>query len=168
MIYISGAITGTDDYMERFAAAERELTEAGHKVVNPAKVNAQMPSMEYAEYMRMAITMLDLCDAIYMLDGWENSKCARLEHAYAEAMGMDIIYPTPKQEEKKYYWRLNGNFQGQDNLVYLNVDSKNGELMILGKTEPRSTKTRLTESQYKSIAQEFHFPEDMFVREEIE
>ena len=37
-IYISGAITGTDDYMKRFAKAEKELTEKGYSVVNPAKV----------------------------------------------------------------------------------------------------------------------------------
>lgn len=41
-IYISGAITGTDDYVERFAKAEKELTEQGYSVVNPAKVNAQL------------------------------------------------------------------------------------------------------------------------------
>ena len=42
-IYISGAITGIDDYMERFAKAEKKLTEQGYSVVNPAKVNAQLP-----------------------------------------------------------------------------------------------------------------------------
>ena len=42
-IYISGAITGTDDYMERFSKAEKELAEQGYSVVNPAKVNAQLP-----------------------------------------------------------------------------------------------------------------------------
>ena len=42
-IYISGAITGTDDYMERFEKAEKELAEKGYSVVNPAKVNAQLP-----------------------------------------------------------------------------------------------------------------------------
>ena len=36
-IYISGAISGTKDYMERFARAEKELTEKGWSVVNPAK-----------------------------------------------------------------------------------------------------------------------------------
>ena len=42
-IYISGAITGTDDYMERFVKAEKELTENGYSAINPAKVNAQLP-----------------------------------------------------------------------------------------------------------------------------
>ena len=50
-IYISGAITGTDDYMERFAKAEKELTEQGYSVINPAKVNAQLPEdTSYEEY----------------------------------------------------------------------------------------------------------------------
>lgn len=33
-IYISGAINGTDDYMERFAKAEKELTEQGYSECN--------------------------------------------------------------------------------------------------------------------------------------
>ena len=39
-IYISGPITGTSDYMERFEKAEKELIENGYSVINPAKVNA--------------------------------------------------------------------------------------------------------------------------------
>ena len=37
-VYISGPITGIDDYMERFSNAEKELKEQGLSVVNPAKV----------------------------------------------------------------------------------------------------------------------------------
>lgn len=36
-IYISGPITGTRYYMERFRKAEEKLTAAGHTVYNPAK-----------------------------------------------------------------------------------------------------------------------------------
>ena len=42
-IYISGPISGTKDYMERFSSAEKKLAEEGYAVLNPAKVNAQMP-----------------------------------------------------------------------------------------------------------------------------
>ena len=42
-IYISGAITGTDDFMERFQKAEEKLKEAGHMVYNPARANSYMP-----------------------------------------------------------------------------------------------------------------------------
>lgn len=91
-IYISGAITGTDDYMERFAKAEKELTEQGYSVVNPAKVNAQLPEdTAYEEYMKMSFCMLDMCDSIYMLKGWKKSCGANREYGYALASDMIII-----------------------------------------------------------------------------
>lgn len=92
-IYISGAITGTDDYMERFAKSEKELTEQGYSVVNPAKVNAQLPEDTcYEEYMKMSFCMLDMCDSIYMLKGWDKSCGANRELGYALAKCMIIMY----------------------------------------------------------------------------
>lgn len=94
-IYISGQISNLEksDYMERFANAEKELTEQGYSVVNPAKVNAQLPSdTDYEDYMRMSFCMLDMCDAIYMLRGWEKSCGANREYGYAMAKDKTIIY----------------------------------------------------------------------------
>ena len=92
-IYISGSITGTDDYMERFAKAEKELTEQGYSVVNPAKVNAQLPcDTTYEEYMNMSFCMLDMCIAIFMLKGWKKSCGANREYGYALAKDMIIMY----------------------------------------------------------------------------
>lgn len=92
-IYISGAISNTDDYMERFAKAEKELTEQGYSVVNPAKVNAQLPEdTNYEEYMKMCFCMLDMCEAIYMLKTWNKSCVANRELGYAMAKDMIIIY----------------------------------------------------------------------------
>lgn len=89
-VYISGAITGTDDYMERFAKAEEQLVNDGFIVINPAKVNGQLPKeTSYDEYMKMSILMLSMCDAIYMLDGWKNSKGACIEYGYA--LGTDKV-----------------------------------------------------------------------------
>ena len=92
-IYISGAITGTDDYMERFARAEKELMEKGYSVVNPAKVNAQLPEdTSYEEYMKMCFCMLDMCDSIYMLLGWSVSCGANRELGFAMAKDKAIIF----------------------------------------------------------------------------
>lgn len=89
-VYISGAITGTDDYMERFAKAEKTLTDDGFIVINPAKVNGQLPKeTSYDEYMKMSILMLSMCDAIYMLKDWGKSRGACIEYGYA--LGTDKI-----------------------------------------------------------------------------
>lgn len=91
--YISGPITGTDDYMERFAVAEQELRDKGIKVVNPAAVNAMLPEgTTYEEYMEMSICMLKMCTHIYMLKDWQNSKGCNREYGYALARGLTIIY----------------------------------------------------------------------------
>ena len=103
-IYISGAITGTDNYMERFAKAEKELTENGYSVINPAKVNAQLPEdTTYEEYMKMSFCMLDMCDGIYMLKGWKKSWGANRELGYAMAKDMIIMYEQERANERQIF-----------------------------------------------------------------
>ena len=94
-IYISGQISNLEksDYMERFAKAEKELTEQGYSVVNPAKVNAQLPEdTTYEEYMKMSFCMLYMCIAIFMLKGWKKSCGANREYGYAMAKDMIIMH----------------------------------------------------------------------------
>lgn len=91
-IYISGPITGIDDYMERFSKAEKELEAQGFGVINPAKVLSQMPAeTTYEEYMKMSMVMLNMCTRIYMLKGWEKSPGANREYGYALASDDMII-----------------------------------------------------------------------------
>lgn len=76
MIYISGKITGTSDYLEKFHAAEIRLKRPD--VINPAKVNAQLPTcLSYNQYMEISMCMLKMCDDIYMLRDWVDSNGAR-------------------------------------------------------------------------------------------
>lgn len=92
-IYISGAITGTTDYMERFTNAEIALTNKGYSVLNPAKVNSMLPGdTTHEEYMMMSLTMLSMCDAIYMLTGWQQSRGANMELGYAKSKKLNVIY----------------------------------------------------------------------------
>ena len=94
-IYISGAITNNQNYKEDFERAEdylqREYPSAD--VINPALVNSFLPkSTTHEEYMRMSFCMLDMCDSIYMIKGWEKSCGANREYGYALAKGMIIMY----------------------------------------------------------------------------
>ena len=76
-----------------FAKAEKELTAKGYSVVNPANVNAQLQEdTGYEEYMKMCFCMLDMCDIICMLKGWEKSCGANRELGYALAKDMIIMY----------------------------------------------------------------------------
>lgn len=91
-IYISGPITGIEDYMKNFDQAEKELKSVGFSVVNPAKILSQMPEdTKYEEYMDMSMMMLSICDGIYMLKGWEKSTGANREYEYALASDMIIM-----------------------------------------------------------------------------
>lgn len=91
-IYISGAITGVDNCSVRFCEAENFLKEKGYGVVNPIYMDSVMSSADYEDYMSVDIFLLGMCDAIYMLKGWENSRGANREYGYALAKGMDIMF----------------------------------------------------------------------------
>ena len=92
-VYISGAITGTDDYMERFKETEDRLTSEGMSVFNPAHANSYMPKdTTYEEYMKVSFCLLDMCEAIYMMNGWQKSCGANREYGYALAKDMIILF----------------------------------------------------------------------------
>lgn len=91
-VYISGPISGTDDYLERFARVEERIKARDWVAVNPAKVNASLPKdTSYACYIDTSLAMLRHCTMIWMMKGWKDSKGALLEYAYARALDIAVI-----------------------------------------------------------------------------
>ena len=90
-IYISGPITGTDDYTERFAKAERMLTDKGYSAVNPAYIKLPKDA-SWHDYMAVSLAMLIISDGVYLLSGWNQSKGASIEYAVASAAGKEILF----------------------------------------------------------------------------
>ena len=104
-VYISGPVTGTgtEDYVERFQKAEDELYGQGFIPVNPAAVNAMLPEeTAYEEYMKVSLVLLDMCDAIYLLEGWQDSRGANREYGYALAKDYIILRADSHPKERKY------------------------------------------------------------------
>lgn len=95
-IYISGKITGTDDYEDRFKKAEMELRSRGFNVLNPVKVGKwierhlapKIPT--WVEYMKQDIKAMMSADCIYMLKGYRESEGARLELFLAKVLKYEI------------------------------------------------------------------------------
>ena len=91
-IYISGPITGVKNFEFNFSEAERKLREKGHEVINPTKVELLLSKGTYEEYMKIDMLLLDMCDTIYMLKGWEKSCGANREYGYAMAKDYIILH----------------------------------------------------------------------------
>ena len=88
LLYIAGPMTGLPDLGRKaFNDAERELRERGYLVLNPACLPTDLPD---EAYMPICFAMLEQCDAIVMMPGWEHSIGATLE----------VLFATQQNKEK--------------------------------------------------------------------
>ena len=98
-IYISGRISGltSNEYENSFFSAQFQLIKMGYQyIINPLFITRKIDKTNYSALMVCCIRHLFDCNAIYMIDGWGNSRGARIEHNIAKEMGMKIIYQTKK------------------------------------------------------------------------
>jgi len=97
IVYISGPITGTEDWRERFNAAEKYLKWMGYLVFNPATISEffireSKDQFEYEDFMDIDLILVEKCTKLYMLKGWQNSKGASREYEKALECGKEIMY----------------------------------------------------------------------------
>lgn len=95
--YISGRISGINLNLarSRFDEAEQLLLSVGFDdVYNPMK---HQDCETWHQYMRRDIIELMNCDVIFMLNGWELSKGARIEQSIATQIEMPILYETERR-----------------------------------------------------------------------
>jgi len=120
-IYISGKMgekSLSEATRDKFATAEERLKAEGWDPINPATDEYQdfMQGVlaeafedwedsdiegewnEYAEMLMHDLRIISLCDALYMLADWKQSPGATAEHAYAKALGKEILYEVEVME----------------------------------------------------------------------
>lgn len=91
-IYISGKITGLDNYRENFDRIERILKSYGHEVVNPCRVKDIYDFFTWDDFMDVDMCMIRRCDAVYFMENWKSSRGATMEHEYAKQLKKETIY----------------------------------------------------------------------------
>ena len=102
-IYISGPITGVVEARHRFKETEMWLSYQGHTPLNPMEIEDPVETLEneelWAYYMKEALTLLFTADGIYMLEGWEDSRGAKLEFLVATELNIPVHFA---HEDHKY------------------------------------------------------------------
>lgn len=92
ILYIAGPMSGLPDFnYPAFNAAADELAARGFDVLNPVDAEALNDTgapQRWDWYMRHAIRMVLAADGVALLDGWEKSRDAQLEHRIATDLGL--------------------------------------------------------------------------------
>lgn len=93
IVYISGKITNNNNYEEDFRKGEEWLLLNDYTPINPTKLDKALPQgLTYQQLMQIDFRLIDIAEAIFMLEGWQRSSGACAELAYAKSIGKKVLY----------------------------------------------------------------------------
>ena len=87
-VYISGKITGDENYRAKFLEEENRLLSFGYEPVNPAAL--VLTDVSWEDAMKIALKAMLLCEGVSLLPDWVESKGAIIEERLARELGMDV------------------------------------------------------------------------------
>ena len=90
-LYLSAPMSGQPNHgYDRLNDAAYRLRRLGYAVTNPAELDESEPSeIRWGAAIIRDLQWLDSCDGICLLDGWEASPGARIEHEFAVREGKE-------------------------------------------------------------------------------
>lgn len=90
-VYIAGKISDLPEgpVFVKFNAIEYKLQRKGHTVVNPLRLCSN--KWHWEKCMKICLTELMNCDAIYLLPDWCDSRGARLEYHIAQELKLKVL-----------------------------------------------------------------------------
>lgn len=95
LVQLIGAITGTENYKEKFAKAEKELKVLGYRVINPVPIGEKVITKhikpKHEDFMKATLKSLVEVDAVCVIDGEETSLGVKQEIAVAKAIGLTFV-----------------------------------------------------------------------------
>lgn len=89
--YLSGPITGTTDYHDRFISAFQNVFEMGMVPINPVTLKHDHDK-KYESYLKESLKAMLDCQCIYLMTGYEKSKGATIERFIAQRLNYEIFY----------------------------------------------------------------------------
>lgn len=107
-IYIAGKVTGLDakEVQEKFDAAQEKFIYLGFDVINPVQIVHQYADgfdTDWETAMQLCLAKLEEATHIYMLQDWQDSNGAIIEHEKAKELNLSIIYQKNTSPTKLNY-----------------------------------------------------------------
>lgn len=92
IVYLSGKISGNQNYKKEFDAAELFLAQMGYVVINPTNILNELGKLSGRKRMRICYALIDVSEVVFMVSGWQKSRGANAELSYAKSLEKEVKY----------------------------------------------------------------------------